>query len=93
MKNRPHDVAAARNLVVRGNHDVLADWKIAERPAHLYGGPAFVRHVIHHDEEVYVTRSLASPRAREPKSTTLDGLNRPTMRSTMTKTTDSEVIL
>ncbi len=37
--------------------------------------------------------SMAVPRAQEPKSTTREGWNRPTMRSTMTEMTESEVIL
>lgn len=61
MQNRSYHVAPPRNLVVRSNDDVLAYRKIAERPAHLDGGPAFVLHIIHHHEKVYVTTFNGGP--------------------------------
>ena len=54
MEYRSHHVASTRNLIRRGYNDVLADRKVAQRPAHLDGGPASVRHMIHHNKQVYV---------------------------------------
>ena len=51
---RSHHVAPTRNLIRRGYHDVLADRKVAQRPAYLDSGPAFVRHITHHNKQVYV---------------------------------------
>ena len=96
MEHCSHHVAPTSNLIRRGYHDVLADRKVAQRPAYLDSGPAFVRHITHHNKQVYVAPLvgvLASPRDREPKSTTRDGWNRPTTRSTMTEMSASEVIV
>ena len=54
MEYRSHHVAPTRNLIRRGYHDVLADRKVAQRPAYLDSGPAFVRHITHHNKQVYV---------------------------------------
>ena len=61
MENRSDNVAPAGNLIRCGYDDVLADPKVAKRPAHLYGGPAFVRHMIHHHEKVYITTLNGGP--------------------------------
>ena len=54
MEYRSHHVAPTRNLIRRGYHDVLADRKVAQRPAYLDSGPTFVRHITHHNKQVYV---------------------------------------
>ena len=54
MEHCSHHVAPSRNLIGRGYHDFLADRKIAQRPAYLDSGPAFVRHITHHNKQVYV---------------------------------------
>ena len=54
MEYCSHHVTPTRNLIRCGYHDVLADRKVAQRPAYLDGGPAFVRHITHHNKQVYV---------------------------------------
>ena len=55
MEYRSHHVTPTRNLIGSGYHDILADRKVAQGPADLDGGLAFVRHVTHHNQQINVT--------------------------------------